>query len=172
MITKKISDVSISSSLSLVFRQLREERSCHARIPSGWKDSFQTNRLRHAPSALHQPQRTSSGSVLHHSMWDSFKPACYLYYIGISVSYYNTTFTICMHGITKKPIACPNLQYVVCDVLHLTFHFQSDESNRSDYSLCHVTTMWHTSCVKFNCGIMHFVPCTIFSRQYILKSIP
>lgn len=72
------------------FRQCREERSCHARIPSGWKDSFQTNRLRHAPSALHQPQRTPSGSVLHHSMWVSFKPAHLCYWVcdtGISVPY-------------------------------------------------------------------------------------
>lgn len=110
------------------FRQYREERSCHARFPSGWKDSFQTNRLRHAPSTLRQPQRTSTGCLLHHSMWDP-----------------HTTLHSNMHAICT-------MQYVALALVCL-LPFRQYAYCAQDLYLLRAWNTWITFCICKNCSM-------------------
>lgn len=61
--------ISFTLFFSFSLRQWREEGSCHARFSSGYKDSFQTGSIRHAPSSLSQPQWTPTCCLLFHSMY-------------------------------------------------------------------------------------------------------
>ncbi len=130
------------------FRQYREERSCHARFPSGWKDSFQTNRLHHAPSTLRQPQRTSTGCLLHYSMWDphttlhsNTHAICTMQYVALAlvcpIGWHTTISAVC--------ILCTGFEFSACmEYLNNLLHLSAFAVCSVQFAVCNAQKWFQT----------------------------